>query len=253
MDGILIAGFGTSDELAWRRVLNGIEESLQKTCPGQIIEYGIVSTRVLQLLSRKGIKRNSMEEGLCILKEKNVKCLTILPLFITTGKEYDSMCASLHYAAHDFEKIHIGTPLLYTGEDISYLAGSLYRELRPVKNRPCLFMGHGTDTGDNQVYKKMEQAFHRAGWENVRIGMLKSWNYSEPSLVEWRDAGYKTITLRPFLMSSGWHVAHDMMGEQEDSWKSRLVKMGFEVHCQLKGLGEYECVKELLIRHLNLS
>lgn len=249
-EGILIAGFGTTDEEASIRTLKGIEDEIKASYPGQPISSGIVSKRVLRLLLDKGIQKNSIEDGLCQLKEQKVQRLSILPLFITTGKEYDSMCTSIKEASGRFETIRIGKPLLSEEEDWNFLAKGLIRELNPSKHTPYLFIGHGTYTGDNRVYKRMEEAFHNQGWNLVKIGMLKSFEYTEASLWKWRDKGFDRITLLPFLMTAGWHAANDMAGDQETSWKSRLEKMGFQVHWQEKGLGEYQCVKRLLAMHV---
>ena len=55
------------------------------------------------------------------------------------------------------------------------------------------------------------------------------------------------------MIVAGEHVKNDMAGDDDDSWKNLLVKKGFEVHCILKGLGEYKSIREIFIKHARES
>ena len=49
------------------------------------------------------------------------------------------------------------------------------------------------------------------------------------------------------------HVANlnqDMAGEEEDSWKSRLERAGYQVECRIRGLGEVEAIRKLYVAHV---
>ena len=40
-----------------------------------------------------------------------------------------------------------------------------------------------------------------------------------------------------------------MAGDEEDSWKSTFEAAGFEVVCNMKGLGEFEGIQQLIVKH----
>ena len=52
------------------------------------------------------------------------------------------------------------------------------------------------------------------------------------------------------MLVAGDHANNDMAGD-EDSFKSKLHDEGFEPECIIKGLGEYEDIRKIYIRHLD--
>ena len=41
-----------------------------------------------------------------------------------------------------------------------------------------------------------------------------------------------------------------LAGEEEDSWKSRLERAGYQVECRIRGLGEVEAIRKLYVAHV---
>ena len=60
----------------------------------------------------------------------------------------------------------------------------------------------------------------------------------------------KKIELYPFMMVAGDHAHNDMAGDEEDSWFTILKNEGYEVNANLKGLGEYPMIREILYKSL---
>ena len=59
----------------------------------------------------------------------------------------------------------------------------------------------------------------------------------------------KKVILAPFMIVAGDHARHDMAGDDPDSWYSQFVSAGYQVECVMKGLGEYDGVRELFAEH----
>ena len=59
----------------------------------------------------------------------------------------------------------------------------------------------------------------------------------------------RKVYLAPFMVVAGDHALNDMAGDDSDSWKSQLIKAGYEVECILKGLGEFEALRKLFSAH----
>ena len=82
-----------------------------------------------------------------------------------------------------------------------------------------------------------------------------------------------TVTLAPFMSVAGDHAHNDLWGIEEGDdysqatpqsdacWRLKLLNMGFQVdlgeshnggidHCAIKGLGDYDTVRQIWIDHL---
>ena len=61
---------------------------------------------------------------------------------------------------------------------------------------------------------------------------------------------YQRAVLQPLMVVAGDHANQDMAGEEEDSWKSRLERAGYQVECRIRGLGEVEAIRKLYVAHV---
>ena len=57
------------------------------------------------------------------------------------------------------------------------------------------------------------------------------------------------VVLHPLMVVAGDHAKNDLAGDEPESWKSRLLAQGYQVACELKGLGEYPQIRALFVRH----
>lgn len=57
----------------------------------------------------------------------------------------------------------------------------------------------------------------------------------------------RAVLLAPLLLTSGMHVARDLAGEGEGSWKTRLEQAGLSVTPILEGLGESPIFRQIYI------
>ena len=55
------------------------------------------------------------------------------------------------------------------------------------------------------------------------------------------------------MIVAGDHATNDMAGEEEDSWKNQFEAAGYTVECHLKGLGEYERIRKIFLKHIEES
>lgn len=94
-----------------------------------------------------------------------------------------------------------------------------------------------------------QETFFAEGCEDCLVGTVEASPTLEnmTALVQARKS--RRIVLIPFLVVAGSHVCHDMAGDEETSWKSRFLRKGYEVECVMKGLGEYEGIRKIYMRH----
>jgi sirohydrochlorin cobaltochelatase len=91
------------------------------------------------------------------------------------------------------------------------------------------------------------------GYHNVFIGTVE--NYPDLDTVKKQIAAHKVkkIILYPLMIVAGDHANNDMAGDEEDSWKSVFEKEGYEVECNLKGLGEYEGIRRMFVERVDAA
>ena len=63
------------------------------------------------------------------------------------------------------------------------------------------------------------------------------------------EKGFKKAVLSPFMLVCGDHANNDMWGDEDDSWKKSFIKKGFETRVVLKGMGEYENIRKIIVSH----
>lgn len=61
--------------------------------------------------------------------------------------------------------------------------------------------------------------------------------------------GVKKVILKQFMVVAGDHSINDMAGDEDDSWKSILVKNGFEVVTVTERLGENDQFANIFVNH----
>ena len=145
-----------------------------------------------------------------------------------------------------FERLALGAPLLASEADLDAVIRAMAGELGGYddgKTALCL-MGHGTDAASNQVYQKMQDRMIAGGYANYYIGTVEA----QPDLqavIEklGEQKHYQRAVLQPLMVVAGDHANQDMAGEEEDSWKSRLERAGYQVECRIRGLGEVEAIR----------
>ena len=144
-----------------------------------------------------------------------------------------------------------GTPAYFgrgntwnTPVDDIYVLHTRIREQYP--DLPLLLMGHGHPTNGNPAYQRLRQRLP----EQVYLACLSGADNLTALLPELLSQPARRITLEPLLMSVGGHTLRDMAGDEPDSWKSQLEKVGFTVDCHLTGMGRLEIAQRIYARKL---
>ena len=150
-----------------------------------------------------------------------------------------------------FSSIAIGAPLLTSDEDFLAVANTLVESTASYDdgNTAICFMGHGTEAASNGVYARMQQVLRSIGKENYFIGTVEAVPSVENVLTVVQRGNYARVLLQPMMIVAGDHANNDMAGEGKDSWKGIFESAGYQVECQVLGLGELEAIQQLLVKH----
>lgn len=249
---LLAVSFGTSYLDGCRLTIGAIEDALERAFPGYDLRRSFTSQMIINHLKRRdGISIDNVTQALDRAVSNGVKQLVIQPTHIMDGFEYQKLVKQAARYRDAFLSLSIGTPLLTSDEDFQIVADALAASVAAYddeKTAIC-FMGHGTEAAANKVYERMQQQLTDSGRDNYFIGTVEAVPTVEKVLSLVKAGNYKRVLLRPMMIVAGDHANNDMAGEEDGSWKRIFESAGYEVVCQVHGLGELEAIQNLFVKH----
>lgn len=259
---IVVTSFGTTYDDARQANIESVENAIKASFPDYDVRRAFTSKIVVKRLAERGIKVDGLEEALAKLKKEGYREVVIQTTLLTTGEEFEKKIMSLvnkHMQDKSFDKLVVGRPVLtYNGDngrpdDFQILTEALKGQM-PLLQMPgkvSLFMGHGSPHQHNPAYGLLQERLKAAGIHAV-VGVVEETDHPnfEDALQLLEANHYKKVTLMPLMLVAGDHANNDMAGNEDDSWKSRLIKKGYQVETYLHGLGENPAVQEIYVQHV---
>ena len=249
---LLVVSFGTSFNDSRRLTIGAIESALEKAFPEYAVRRGFTSQIIIDhVAKRDGEIIDNMQEALDREVDNGVKTLVVQPTHLMNGLEYEEMSKAIAQYSDAFEQISIGQPLLTSDEDFQAVAKAITEATADYDDgeTAIVFMGHGTEAESNGVYAKMQQVLTDGGYAHYYVGTVEATPSLDDVLEAVKQGGYKRVVLRPLMVVAGDHANNDMAGDEDDSWKTTFEKAGYEVVCEVEGLGALEAVQQLYVEH----
>lgn len=249
---LLVVSFGTSFNDSRRLTIGAIESALEKAFPEYAVRRGFTSQIIIDhVAKRDGEIIDNMQEALDRAVDNGVKTLVVQPTHLMNGLEYEEMSKAIAQYSDAFEQISIGQPLLTSDEDFQAVAKAITEATADYDDgeTAIVFMGHGTEAESNGVYAKMQQVLTDGGYAHYYVGTVEATPSLDDVLEAVKQGSYKRVVLRPLMVVAGDHANNDMAGDDDDSWKATFEKEGYEVVCEVEGLGALEAVQQLYVEH----
>lgn len=247
---VLLVSFGTSHKDAGENSLERICSDLKGMNKDIPVYQAYTSGMIIKKLSLCGIKIDTVEEAINRALDENVKCLYVLVTHMISGIEYKKVTCILEKYKNRFEKLSLADSVLSKEEDCDRLVQVLKDIIGFCDENEYILMGHGTEDEANIRYEQMNEAFIRAGFDNVRIASVEAKPDLEDAVAELKKKeNVKKVILHPFMVVAGDHAKNDMAGE-EDSYLTRLLEEGYDTEAVVKGLGEYTEFRKLYMERL---
>lgn len=249
---LMVVSFGTSYNDNRRLTIGSIEEDMEKAFADWSVRRGFTSQIIIDhVKKRDGEVIDNVDEALTRAMDNGVKNLVIQPTHLMDGYEYNDVVNEVAQYSDAFEKIAIGKPLLTSDEDFKAVIEIITAETAAYDddNTAICFMGHGTEADSNAVYAKMQDMLTEAGYKNYYIGTVEASPTLDDVLAKVQQGGYTRVVLEPLMIVAGDHANNDMAGEEEGSWKDVFEKAGYEVVLEVRGLGEMEGIRSILVEH----
>ena len=249
---LLVVSFGTSFNDSRRLTIGAIESALEKAFPEYAVRRGFTSQIIIDhVAKRDGEIIDNMQEALDRAVDNGVKTLVVQPTHLMNGLEYEEMSKAIAQYSDAFEQISIGQPLLTSDEDFQAVAKAITEATADYDDgeTAIVFMGHGTEAESNGVYAKMQQVLTDGGYAHYYVGTVEATPSLDDVLEAVKQGSYKRVVLRPLMVVAGDHANNVMAGDEDDSWKTTFEKEGYEVVCEVEGLGALEAVQQLYVEH----
>lgn len=249
--GLLVVSFGTSYEKTRKLTLDRIEEDLAKVFPDRRFYKAWTSKMILKKIKeRDGVAFDNIQEAIERLKADGIRDVLVQPTHILNGIEDNKIRDAFQEHGQTFESVRIGDALLYGKDSFSDMRKAVQEIFSYAKpDEAVVLVGHGTKHKANDVYKKLENSFHDLGMKNFFIVTIEGEDGIEKVIPTLNYLGPAKVWLTPFLIVAGDHANNDICGDGEDSCKTLLENAGFVVSCVKKGLGEYEEIRNIFIKH----
>lgn len=249
---LLMVSFGTSHLDTRKKNIEEIGRTLQQHFFDHEFYEAYTSKMIIQALKKKDIMMNDVKQAMELMKKNGVTEVLVQPTHVLPGIEYEQMMDDLRKFTTRFQQIKIGEPLLHDTSDCEIVVdtvGTYLESCHLQQNSGVILMGHGTQHDVNPIYCKVDDMLKQRGYTNVHVATVEAVPSIEDVIETIKKYSYHHIFLLPFMIVAGDHAKNDMAGENEGSYYSKLKKEGYVVTFELKGLGEYPAIRELILQH----
>ena len=257
-DAIVVLSFGTTFKDQRTKAIDATAKAIQAAHPNAKVVTAFTSHIVIKHITENEGKCDYLtpEQTLDKLKREGYTRVALVSLDVIPGMEYKYDVALFHEYKTQFKKMTLAEPLMYwqgqedQRDDVMQVMQSL--QLPPYqKGTAILLMAHGTPDPSNAYYSVMQAKLKAMKRNDVHIYTVEGW----PRLDDWAGKlkmhKVNKIILMPLMMVAGDHANNDMAGDEDDSHKVILQKMGFKVESKLQGLGENKKIRDIFVERAN--
>lgn len=169
----------------------------------------------------------------------------IQPLTIIMGKEYMKIKETALIYQGQFYSLKIGKPLLKDQINQTCMIDVMKRiSLDKTQEQGIVWVGHGSKKSYGDTYKSLSKLMELILEREIMITLddifdlkdclskVESWNVNE-------------VIIRPFFLFAGNHYLNEVVSDNVDSLKSKLMGLGYKIHVSYKGLLSYDGVVDM--------
>ncbi len=248
---ILVVSFGTSHDDTREKTLDRIEEDVREAYPSRLVCRAWTSGMIRGIIEKRdGVSIPDVGQAMRQIADQGVRSLIVQPTHVLNGVENFKMLRQISDNAKLFSELAVGSPLLTSRADHDYMVRAVAEEFAPAEDEVLVLMGHGTSDFADDAYAALDYEFKDLGFSNIFIGTVEGYPGLDSLVRRLRAYASKRVILAPFMIVAGEHVRNDLAGDAPGSWKSRLEAEGYEVSCVCRGLGEYDSVRRLFLKHI---
>ena len=250
--GILLVAFGSSADSAQVSFEN-IDKKVKEVYPDIPVKWAFTSHIIRKKLEKQGKQLDSPEVALAKMLDQGFTHVAVQSLHTISGAEYHDLRRTVgaFKLMGGFESIILGYPLLATQKDMEQVVAAILSAIpkERKKDEGVVLMGHGTHHPANAFYAALMFQLQMQD-PNIFIGTVEGYPALDTVLALLKKNNIKKIYLMPFMSVAGDHAKNDMAGDDEDSWKTLILKESIECVPILKGTAEYDAFVDIWVDHV---
>ncbi len=281
---IVLANFGTT-YLSALKAITTIRDEVKKDFPRVEVRVAFTSNIIRKIWHKRRHDTAFMKEHgdelkeflyvkgplatIADLQDEGYRTIIVQPTHVYSGEEFADLCAYVHglNTIHTikakympFEKLVVGRPALGTygpvhdyHKDMEMAAKALKDDVALARKAKAalVYMGHGNEFFSTGIYAEFQEVMQRT-YPDVKIfiGTVEGFPSLDDVVGALKHAKVKRVVLKPLMIVAGDHANNDMAGDDRDSWKNTLKKMGIYVTPILHGLGENRDWARIYVQHI---
>ena len=245
---ILIAAFGSSYD-SGQKNLEDMDTAYRKAFPDYDIYWAFTADFIVNALREEGkttIFANettfyTVDEAYNMLREKGVKNVAVQCLMNMVGGEYRQVINTSTKGLN----VKYGHSLFFRPEDIQNAANALAKDFGDPSDTFTVVAGHGNDHHPEFNAELIQlDNYLKENFDNVRVATVEGNPlFGEALLKEIAASGAQKIKFVPLMQTYGDHITNDVMGDEEDSWKTII---GLEATAA-NGMASNPAIQDLFI------
>jgi sirohydrochlorin cobaltochelatase len=248
---IVLAAFGTST--AAFNTYQHFELAVKKRFPDHEIRWAFTSRKVRHKVAQvRGQQLNDLATTLRDLKEAGYTRVAIQSLHVVPGEEWEKKVVVESRKIHGL-KVALGKPLLASQQDqervIQVLAQTFPKDLQ---HTAVILVAHGSPSPEGTATYLSFDRLLRSHYphRNIFLGTVEGKPSRPEVMAALKQSSAASVILRPFLFVAGEHVANDILGDDPESWKSKLEQKSYQVQGINQGLGYQAGIVNIYLDHL---
>ena len=248
-EAIIFTSFGATDSKVRTQTIDATVEDIKSAFPNIEVRQAYTSNFIRRKLNAQGLKMLSIEEQINSLRADGFNKIIILPSHLTPGEEFENKIKI--FAAAD---IIILPPLFSLNCDTEFDREAFKIVLECFKineNEQLVLIGHGSPHRHNPVFENLQKLVDNEGLK-VHIGVIESNDTPnfEDVIKRLQKNKATDILIAPLLFNGGSHINIDIAGDNDNSWKTRLIETGYNVRVCTEGLGTFKEFRQLYVKKL---
>lgn len=252
----ITVSFGSTFAETRLKDIGGIEKALQEAFPAYDHFSAFTSSIVRRQLAKEDIFIDDPDTLLEKLVAKGYTDIFIQPTHLLHGEEFEQKILVLRdkYAAC-LNSFVLSKPLITDEHDYPITAAAVAAQFPVLQpGEGIVLMGHGSPRKNNKsfgfTYLKLQEIFDKMQLPVV-VGTVEDEDAPnfDAVLAQLSQRKYAKVHMFPLMVVAGDHANNDMYGDEEDSWKTNIEKLGIQTEGHLYGLGRNKAIQSVYIHH----
>lgn len=241
----IIVNNGTSRLVLQYELLERVENCLKENFPSAFIKSYLAGSGVRRKIQDEDLKVE-LEEILNDLRDKNIRKVNFLMLYVVRGIEYEKVIKlSKDLNKDGFFEFTFTKALL----EEDYYDGKILNLLYKIsEGENSLIIAHGSPKKDLDQFENFRKKIKNHS-DKLYFSTFED-DDMDDLVREFKNKDIKKIRIIPFLVLAGNHVYRDIESDKKDSYKSILKDNGIEIEIIRKGLIEYDKILDIFVEKL---